>query len=168
VTRDRILGHSIFWWLDRLGLLRVSRDSAIGRRLRRADPFPSRGHDTPQLVKAGVRLVPRLVEARGQSARFESGVEEEVSAVVWSTGYRDDASWVHIPGVADSNGSFIEAKGVSPVPGLFFVGRSWQSSRGSALLFGVGRDAEAIAGSVRRSISTPRPDEQRAAAGGRP
>lgn len=120
-----------------------------------------------QLVKAGVRLVPRLVEARGQSARFENGVEEEISAVVWATGYRDDASWVHVPGVADCNGSFIEARCVSPVPGLFFVGRSWQSTRGSALLLGVGRDAEAIAGSVRRSISTPRSDEQRATAGGR-
>lgn len=120
-----------------------------------------------QLVKAGVRLVPRLVEARGQSARFENGVEEEISAVVWATGYRDDASWVHVPGVADCNGSFIEAKCVSPVPGLFFVGRSWQSTRGSALLLGVGHDAEAIAGSVSRSISTPRSDEQRATAGGR-
>lgn len=144
-TRDRILGKSIFWWLDRLGLLRASRDSALGRRLRRADPFPGRGHDTPQLVRAGVQLVPRLVEALGQSARFENGVEEEISAVVWATGYHDDATWVHIPGVVDSKGSFIEAKGASPVPGLYFVGRSWQSTRGSALLLGVGRDAEKIA-----------------------
>jgi putative flavoprotein involved in K+ transport len=157
VTRDRILGRSVFWWLDRLGLLRVSRDSAIGRRLRRADPFPGRGHDAPALLRAGVRLVPRLVEARGESARFENGLEEQIAAVVWSTGYRDDASWVHIPGAADTNGSFIEADGASPVPGMFFVGRSWQSSRGSALLFGVGRDAEAIAESVRRSFATPRP-----------
>jgi putative flavoprotein involved in K+ transport len=162
-TRDRILGRSIFWWLDRLGLLRVSRDSAVGRRLRRADPFPSRGHDTSRLVKAGVRLVPRLVEARGQSARFENGVDEEISAVVWATGYRDDASWVHIPGVADSSGSFIETRGASPVPGLFFVGRSWQSTRGSALLLGVSRDAEAIAASVRRSIAPSRSRDQRGA-----
>lgn len=152
VTRDRILGKSIFWWLDKLGFLRASRDSAIGRRLRRADPFPGRGHDTPQLVKAGVQLVPRLVEARGESARFEDGVEEQIAAVVWAAGYHDDAGWVRIPGVADSRGTFIETKGASPVPGLFFVGRSWQSTRGSALLLGVGRDVEMIAGSVRGFI----------------
>ncbi len=154
VTRDRILGKSVFWWLDRLGLLRASRDSAIGRRLRRADPFPARGHGTPQLVADGVRLVPRLVEARGERVRFEHGAEEQISAVIWATGYRDDASWVHIAGASDGKGMFIETNGVSAVPGLFFVGRSWQSTRGSALLLGVSRDAEAIARSVGRSIST--------------
>ncbi|HVX29550.1 MAG TPA: hypothetical protein VHA53_03640, partial [Nitrolancea sp.] len=35
----------------------------------------------------------------------------------------------------------VQQGGVSPVPGLYFIGRSWQSSRGSALLTGVGSDA---------------------------
>jgi putative flavoprotein involved in K+ transport len=154
-TRDRFLGQSIFWWLDRLGLLRAPRDSAAGRRLRRTDPFPSRGHGASQLEKAGVRLVPRLVQAQGETARFANGVEVQISAVLWATGYRDEAGWVRIEGAADATGSFIETNGASPVPGLFFVGRSWQSSRGSALLFGVGRNAEAIAARVGRSISLP-------------
>ena len=152
VTRDRILGRSIFWWLDKLGFLRASRDGAIGRRLRRADPVPGRGHDTRHLVGAGVRFVPRLVEARGETARFEDGAEEQLAAVIWATGYHDDASWVHIPGVADSRGTFIETDGESTVPGLYFVGRSWQSTRGSALLFGVCRDAEKIARRVSGSL----------------
>ena len=154
-TRDRILGRSIFWWLDRLGLVRASRDSLVGRRLRRADPFPGRGHDLTTLERAGVRLVPRLIEADRRTARFDGGAEAQISAVVWATGYRDDAGWVHIPGAVDAAGSFLEVDGVSPVPGLFFVGRSWQSSRGSALLLGVDRDAESIAGRVRRWIASP-------------
>jgi putative flavoprotein involved in K+ transport len=155
VTRDRVLGQSIFWWLDHLGLVRASRDSFIGRRLRRADPFPGRGHDLPTLERAGVRLLPRLIGAEGRVARFEDGTGAEVSTVVWATGYRDDAGWVHIADAVDPAGSFVEVDGVSPVPGLFFVGRSWQSSRGSALLLGVDRDAQSIAALVRCWIESP-------------
>jgi putative flavoprotein involved in K+ transport len=61
--------------------------------------------------------------------------------VVWATGYRDDATWVAIPEAADADGTFRHRRGVSPVPGLYFVGRSWQWTRGSALLAGVGDDA---------------------------
>lgn len=64
------------WWLDRLGLLRVSGSSFIGRRLRAADPFPAQDRDGRALVEAGVRLVPRLVEARGGTARFADGARK--------------------------------------------------------------------------------------------
>jgi len=33
VTPDRVVGRSIFWWLDRLGVLRASRETRIGRRM---------------------------------------------------------------------------------------------------------------------------------------
>ncbi|MCY7418823.1 MAG: NAD(P)-binding domain-containing protein [Chloroflexi bacterium] len=149
VTRARILGRNVFWWLDRLGLLRVSSTSAIGRRLRRADPFPSGGHDERDLVRAGVVMLPRLVRAQGEVAHFENAIEERIDAVVWATGFRDDASWVHIPGAADGAGAFLQTDGSSTVPGLFFVGRSWQSTRGSALLLGVSRDADVV---IRRAL----------------
>ncbi len=38
-------------------------------------------------------------------------------------------------------GRFIHQRGVSPIPNLYFIGRSWQWTRGSALLVGVGADA---------------------------
>lgn len=47
-------------------------------------------------------------------------------------------------GTVDANGNHIEDRGVSPTPGLFYVGRSWQISRASALLCGVGADAARI------------------------
>ena len=43
VSPDRILGRSVFWWMDKLGVLRASRESPIGRYLRKADPFPGKG-----------------------------------------------------------------------------------------------------------------------------
>jgi putative flavoprotein involved in K+ transport len=60
---------------------------------------------------------------------------------MWATGYRDDSTWVDIPGVKDATGGFVHQRGVSPVSGLYFIGRSWQWTRGSALLHGVGDDA---------------------------
>lgn len=150
VTRDRILGQSVFWWLDRLGLLRVSGSSFIGRRLRAADPFPAQDRHGRALVEAGVRLVPRLVEARGATARFADDAEEQIDTVIWATGYRDDSRWVRIADASDARGAFAESRGVSPVPGLFFVGRTWQTARGSALLLGVGADAKAIVETILR------------------
>jgi putative flavoprotein involved in K+ transport len=51
------------------------------------------------------------------------------------------------------DGRFIERGGVSPVPGLFFIGRSWQTSRGSALVTGVDRDAAEIAGRIDAALA---------------
>jgi putative flavoprotein involved in K+ transport len=31
VSPEWILGKSIFWWMDKLGILRASRESAVGR-----------------------------------------------------------------------------------------------------------------------------------------
>ncbi len=73
--------------------------------------------------------------------------------MVWATGYCDRAEWVRIPGPVDAEGRFVEARGVSPVPGLFFIGRSWQTSPGSALVTGVGRDALEISGRIDAALA---------------
>jgi putative flavoprotein involved in K+ transport len=65
----------------------------------------------------------------------------EVDAALWATGYKDESDWVAIPEVKDERGRFIHRRGVSPVPNLYFIGRSWQWWRGSALFVRVGADA---------------------------
>ena len=72
---------------------------------------------------------------------FAGGETTEVDAVIWATGYRNDTDWVEIPEAKDERGSFLHQRGFSPVPGLYFIGRSWQWTRGSALFAGVGEDA---------------------------
>jgi putative flavoprotein involved in K+ transport len=148
---QRVLGRSLFWWLDHSGLLRAPAEGRIGRRLKERDTIPRRDLRDDRLRKAGIELVPRLTALAGMAATFAGGHALEIAAVVWSTGYRDDASWLHIEGVADARGAFVHSHGISAVPGLYFVGRPWQTSMGSALVTGVGRDAEAI---VARLAST--------------
>src|SRR5918993_5267290 len=141
VSPDRILGRGVFWWMDKLGVLRASRESAVGRYLMKADPFPGKDLELKQLQRRGVAVVSRVVQAEGRRVSFADGKEAEVDAVLWATGYRDDTDWVAIPEAKDAHGDFLHHRGVSPLPYLCFVGRSWQWTRGSALFAGVGEDA---------------------------
>jgi putative flavoprotein involved in K+ transport len=71
-----------------------------------------------------------------------------VDAVLWATGYHDDGKWVTIPETKDASGGFVHQRGVSPTPDLYLMGRSWQWTRGSALLAGVGDDAAYVASRI--------------------
>jgi len=67
--------------------------------------------------------------------------------VIWATGYRPDHSWITLP-ILDETGRVRHRRGVTDVHGLYFLGLSWQHTRGSALLGWVGDDAEFIAGEI--------------------
>jgi len=92
----------------------------------------------------GVALKPRAVGASGRTVSFADGSERDVDAVVWATGYRPDHSWINLP-VLDPGGRPRHRRGVTDIPGLYFLGLSWQHARGSALLGWVKDDAEFIA-----------------------
>jgi putative flavoprotein involved in K+ transport len=103
------------------------------------------GTNKRRLRKAGVRFRPRLVDADGRTVRFADGSTlEDVGVVVWATGYRSDYAWIHIPGVVHE-GHVVHRRGVTEVPGLYFLGLSWQHTRGSALLGFVNDDAASLA-----------------------
>ena len=153
VNPERILGRSIFWWMDRLGILRASRESRVGRYLMATDPFPGKTLELKRLRQQKIQVVSRLTQADSRRVGFASGETAEVDAVVWATGYRDDSKWVAIPETKDVDGKFIHRRGVSTVPGLYFIGRSWQWTRGSALLSGVGDDASYLTGHITKQIA---------------
>jgi putative flavoprotein involved in K+ transport len=50
--------------------------------------------------------------------------------------------------VLDGRGRPIQQRGVSPVPGLYFLGLHWMHTFKSGLLSGVGADAEYLAGRI--------------------
>jgi putative flavoprotein involved in K+ transport len=141
---QRLLGRDLFWWLTRLRLMRVTADSRIGRRMQARGEFLI-GSDRRSLERQGVRIRPRLSAAVGRTATFADGGSQEVAAVVWATGYRTDYSWIDIPGVL-RDGRVAHRRGVSDVPGLYFLGLSWQHTRGSALLGFVADDAAHVVG----------------------
>jgi putative flavoprotein involved in K+ transport len=144
---QRLAGRDLFWWLTRLGVMRVTAGSRLGRRVQARGEFII-GTNRRRLERAGVRFRPRLVDADGRTVRFaDHSLLEDVGVVVWATGYRSDYAWIHIPGVA-REGHVVHRRGVTEVPGLYFLGLSWQHTRGSALLGFVNDDAAYLANRI--------------------
>jgi putative flavoprotein involved in K+ transport len=149
---QRLLGRDLFWWLTKTGILNKTVESRLGRKLRARDTLigSSPGEMTERY---GVELRPRLVDADGRRVVFEDGSELEVDAVIWATGYRPDYSWIRLP-LFDENGSLRHRRGVTDVRGLYFLGLTWQHTRGSALIGWVGDDAEFIARAIEATART--------------
>jgi putative flavoprotein involved in K+ transport len=66
-----------------------------------------------------------------------------IGTVLFATGYRPDFGWIRLP-VIGVDGRPLQHRGVTEVPGLYFVGLHWLHKRKSALLLGVGEDAEHV------------------------
>jgi putative flavoprotein involved in K+ transport len=140
---QRLLGRDLFWWLTKTRILDKSVESRLGRKLSTRDTLI--GSSPREMTRRyGVELKPRLVNADGRRVRFEDGTELDVDAVIWATGYRPDYSWIDPP-IFDEDGRLRHRRGVTDVPGLYFLGLTWQYTRGSALIGWVKDDAEFIA-----------------------
>jgi putative flavoprotein involved in K+ transport len=142
---QRILGRDLFWYLEATGLIRKTSASRIGRRLAGKDTLIG---SRPRAVRRrGVQLHPRAVDAAGSTVRFTDGKAVDVRGVIWATGFQIDHSWIEVP-IFDDAGRLSHERGVTASPGLYFLGLSWQHTRGSALLGWVKDDAEHIAQAI--------------------
>jgi putative flavoprotein involved in K+ transport len=142
---QRFLGRDLFWWLEKTRVLHKTVDSRLGRRMRDRDTLI--GSSPRSARHAGVHMKPRAVGVSGRTVSFADESTLDVDAVIWATGYRFDHSWIELP-VADEDGTLRHRRGVTDVPGLYFLGLPWQHTRGSALLGWVKDDAEFIADEI--------------------
>ena len=147
------------------GLMRVTVESRLGRRMSSREFII--GSSRRRLQEAGVRFRPAVAGADGRTVRFADGTSLDVGVVIWATGYRPDYSWIDIPGVT-RDGKVVHRRGVTDVPGLYFLGLSWQHTRGSALLGFVHDDAAYLAGLITSharaaKAAASRPASQRSA-----
>ena len=69
--------------------------------------------------------------------------EAGISTVIYAIGFHFDFSWIDLP-VFDERGYPRNRRGVTDLPGLYFVGLHWMHTQGSGLFYGVGRDAEYV------------------------
>lgn len=74
--------------------------------------------------------------------------EAGVTTVIWATGFGVDYSWLQVDGILDDRGYPIQQRGVTPVPGTYFLGLPWLSRRGSSFIWGVWHDAKYLADQI--------------------
>jgi putative flavoprotein involved in K+ transport len=67
-----------------------------------------------------------------------------ITSVIWATGYGVDFGWIELP-VLNPQGEPVHRRGISGVPGLYFLGLQWLSRMNSSFLSGVGDDAAVLA-----------------------
>jgi len=108
-----------------------------------------------QLIRGGrVRLHPhRVVSADGRQVRLADGSSLTTSSVLWCTGYHPNTSWIQVAEATDSAGAPVHHDGASAVPGLHWMGLSWQTRLNSSIIDGVDRDARRTARRIRRALA---------------
>ncbi len=70
--------------------------------------------------------------------------EAGITSIVWATGYALDFGWLKAD-TFDAKGTPLHDRGISRVPGLYFLGLAWLSRRASPFIWGVWHDADFLA-----------------------
>lgn len=74
-----------------------------------------------------------------------------ITTVVWATGYAFDYDWLHAP-CLDDRGEPVQQRGVTEVPGLYFLGLHWMHTFRSGTFLGIGADAAYVADHLARYL----------------
>lgn len=143
---DRLLVRAIWFLASRV----LNVENPIGRKVRDRFLHPPRGIPLARVREkdiraAGIERVSRTIDVRSGQPSLEDGRVLQVANVIWCTGFVPDFSWIQMP-ILDQDGYPKHKRGVvESQPGLYFMGLFFQSTLSSALVGGVGRDAEHIA-----------------------
>jgi len=146
-------------WLVATRVLTVR--TPFGRRVRDHFFDPPRGIPlgrvrVKDLAAAGIERVPRVAGVKDGCPLLDDGTVLEVANVVWCTGFGPDYGWIDVS-LPSHNGVPLHDRGtVASCPGLYFVGLPFLYSLSSALLGGVGRDAEHVADHIARTRAATR------------
>lgn len=151
----KILGESLFWWLDALGVLNAPSDSFKATMLRRRGD-PVIGTSLRRLLQRGaVKLKPAAMSMTDGTVFFADKTSGRYDTIIYCTGYTADYGWMQIPDALGQNGMPSHKGGQSKtVSGLCFLGLGWLRSRNSALIGGVGTDAKIIIDRIAGSAKT--------------
>jgi putative flavoprotein involved in K+ transport len=73
--------------------------------------------------------------------------DEGITSIIWCVGYQPDFAWVDVP-VFTGRGSPSHLRGVTAVPGLYFLGLPWLNTWGSGRFAAIARDAAYLASHI--------------------
>ncbi len=135
---------SIYWWFNKLGILKANHKSLLGKLIQQIGD-PIFGFELKNAINNKEVIIKKRVTGCEQNkVIFEDTSILEVSNIIWATGFNIDYPWLKIDDVINEEGKVVHNRGISTIKGLYFIGLPWQYRRGSAILQGVGYDAEYI------------------------
>ncbi len=85
-----------------------------------------------------------------------------ITSAVWCIGFRTDYNWIDLP-LFNGRCQPSHVRGVTPVPGVYFLGLPWLHTWGSGRFSGVARDAEYLAEHIKARIGLSGSDRRLAA-----
>ena len=77
-----------------------------------------------------------------------------ITTIIWATGYALDFDWLKLPAF-DEKGRPAHQRGISIVPGLYFLGLAWLARRASPFIWGVWHDADYLAAHIAARNKSP-------------
>lgn len=141
VLPQEFLGKTLWWWFTVTGILSITRNSWLGKKLSKIMQ-PIIGTDVKRLLqRKNVATLGRAQSAQGNTINFSDDSISSIKNIVWATGFRPDFSWIDNIEL-DAQGYPINERGVTQRQGLYFIGLPWMYTRGSATLGGVQHDAQ--------------------------
>lgn len=155
---ERILGVTVYWPLKLFGILSSPAESRISRYIHsRGDGIL--GTEAKRAVRKGrMRLLSsRVVGAEGRELVLADGSQIEVDAVLWATGFRTHYPFIQIPEALTEHGAPLQTAGVSPVPGLYWIGLPWQTRLDSSIIHGIAADSRDLLDPLLRHLRATNP-----------
>ena len=134
-------------------------DASVLDFLRRADEYAVRNRLDLHPPDRRPQELPDPKEVADPILTLDIGAAE-ISTIIWANGFRYNFNWIDLPIFGNDIGAAqvpMHKRGVTSVPGVYFLGLSWLHKFKSAHLNGVGEDAEYLAEQMSRSI--PRRNE---------
>lgn len=114
--------------------------------LDQADAYAEReGLDFP--LEPEARVIPKDPTCVSEPILELDLRKQGVTSIVWATGYAFDFGWLKVDAF-DDRGRPIHDRGVSKVPGIYFLGLPWLSRRASSFIWGVWHDAAYLAAQI--------------------
>lgn len=109
------------------------------------------------LDAAGITRLGRVEGVRDGRPVTSDGQTPDVATVVWCTGSGPDHRFLEVPAF-DTDGRPVHRRGVSGVPGLYFLGLEFQFALASGQIQGVDRDARYLLKQLRGPAPARRTD----------
>jgi putative flavoprotein involved in K+ transport len=119
-------------------------DEASANVKRQIDEFIARaGADAPAAEPDPAETV--AAKLPNPAIRSLDPLAANITTVIWCTGFRGDFSWIRLPGVLDTEGQPLHEDGVTALPGIYFAGLDFGSTRKSGIILAIAEEAPRLA-----------------------